>query len=54
MGKIIIDGNSFFEIDEECLKNKKILKKCGLEKYYRSDNNNNKYPNETKKSKKTT
>jgi hypothetical protein len=33
MGKLIIDGNSFFEIDEECLKKKKISKRCGLDKY---------------------
>ena len=33
MGKLIIDGNSFFEIDEECIKNKKISKKCDLDKY---------------------
>ena len=33
MGKLIIDGNSFFEIDDECLKKKKISKKCGLDKY---------------------
>ena len=33
MGRLIIDGNSFFEIDEECLKKRKIPKKCGLDKY---------------------
>lgn len=33
MGRLIIDGNSFFEIDEECIKKKKISKKCGLDKY---------------------
>lgn len=33
MGKLIIDGNSFFEIDEECLKKRKISKSCGLDKY---------------------
>lgn len=33
MGKLIIDGNSFFEIDDECIKKKKISKKCGLDKY---------------------
>lgn len=37
MGKLIIDGNSFFEIDEECLKKKRVLKKCGLDKYLRND-----------------
>lgn len=33
MGKLIIDGNSFFEIDEECIRKKRISKECGLEKY---------------------
>lgn len=33
MGKLIIDGNSFFEIDEECVKKKKISKECDLDKY---------------------
>ena len=33
MGKLIIDGNSVFEIDEECMKKKKISKDCDIEKY---------------------
>lgn len=33
MGKLIIDGNSIFEIDEECIKEKKIPKGCDIEKY---------------------
>ena len=33
MGRLIIDGNTFFEIDEECLKKKKVSKECGLDKY---------------------
>lgn len=33
MGKLVIDGNSFFEIDEECIKKKNISSKCGLDKY---------------------
>jgi len=33
MGKLIIDGNSVFEIDEECIKKKKIPKDCDIEKY---------------------
>ena len=37
MGKLIIDGNSFFEIDEECIKKKRISKKCGLDKYLKDD-----------------
>lgn len=38
MGRLIIDGNSFFEIDEECIKKKKIAKGCDLEKYLKDDN----------------
>lgn len=37
MGKLVIDGNSFFEIDEECIKKKKISKKCGLDKYLKKE-----------------
>ena len=37
MGRLIIDGNSFFEIDEECIKKKRIEKQCGLEKYLKND-----------------
>ena len=37
MGKLIIDGNSFFEIDEECIKKNKISKECGLDKYLKDD-----------------
>ena len=33
MGKLIIDGNSIFEIDEDCVKKKKLSKECDLEKY---------------------
>ena len=33
MGKLVIDGNSFFEIDEECLKKKKLSEKCDIDKY---------------------
>ena len=29
MGRLIIDGNSVFEIDEECLKQKRVPKECG-------------------------
>ena len=34
MGKLIIDGTAFFEIDEECLKKKRPLPTCDLEKYF--------------------
>jgi len=47
MGKLIIDGNSVFEIDEECIKKKKISKKCGLDKYL-----NNKFDKSTRENKK--
>ena len=33
MGKLIIDGNNVFEIDEECIKKRKIPKDCDIEKY---------------------
>ena len=38
MGKLIIDGNSCFEIDEECIKKKKINQSCGLDKYLKENN----------------
>lgn len=37
MGRLIIDGNSVFEIDEECMKKRKIPASCELEKYYKND-----------------
>ena len=37
MGRLIIDGNSVFEIDEECLKKREILKSCDIEKYIKKD-----------------
>lgn len=37
MGKLIIDGNSVFEIDEECIKKKRIPKDCDIEKYMTKD-----------------
>lgn len=37
MGKLIIDGNSVFEIDEECLKKRKISKDCDIDKYLKED-----------------
>jgi len=36
MGKLIIDGNSVFEIDEECVKRRKIPRECDVEKYLNS------------------
>lgn len=34
MGKLIIDGNSVFEIDEECIKRRKPSLDCDIEKYF--------------------
>ena len=39
MGKLIIDGNSVFEIDEECLKKRKPDPNCDIEKYMKSKEN---------------
>lgn len=30
MGKLVIDGNSVYEIDEECARKKKLPKECGI------------------------
>lgn len=37
MGKLIIDGNSVFEIDEQCLKRRKVPKDCEIEKYLQNN-----------------
>ena len=37
MGILIIDGNSVFEIDEECYKKKKIAKECDIDKYMQTN-----------------
>ena len=34
MGKLIIDGNSMYEIDEECMKKRKPSTACDIEKYF--------------------
>ena len=49
MGRLIIDGKSIFEIDEECMKKKKIPKSCDVEKYLKDDYK--KKPDKTKKEK---
>ena len=41
MGRLIIDGNSVFEIDEACIKNKKTAKQCGLDKYLKESESQN-------------
>ncbi len=42
MGKLIIDGNSVFEIDEDCIKQKKIPKECDVQKYITKSKKNTK------------
>ena len=49
MGRLIIDGNSVFEIDENCLKNKKIRKDCDIDKYLGNDIDYKKQKKEKKK-----
>lgn len=39
MGCLIIDGNSVFEIDEECLKRRRPNVACDIEKYLNDVNN---------------
>ena len=34
MGRLIIDGNSVFEIDEECMKRRKPVTECDIDKYF--------------------
>ncbi len=37
MGKLIIDGNNVFEIDEECIKNKRVAEECDIKKYFQNE-----------------
>ncbi len=37
MGRLIIDGNAVFEIDEECLLRRKPAEDCELDKYLQLD-----------------
>ena len=46
MGRLIIDGNSVFEIDEECIRKKKIPKECDVEKYIKKEIRNKKRRNQ--------
>lgn len=41
MGKLIIDGTSVFEIDEECIKRKKVPESCDIKKYLKESPNKN-------------
>ncbi len=37
MGRLIIDGNSVFEIDEECMKRRRAPLNCDVEKYFKDE-----------------
>ena len=37
MSRLIIDGNSVFEIDEECVKERKVAPECNIAKYLVED-----------------
>ena len=41
MGRLIIDGTSVFEIDEECLKKRNVPKECDISKYLEETSENN-------------
>lgn len=41
MRKLIIDGTSVFEIDEECAKRKNVPKNCEIKKYLNETKNKN-------------
>lgn len=45
MGRLIIDGNNVYEIDENCIKNHRVSSQCGvLEKLRESEKNSDKTP----------
>ena len=50
MGKLIIDGNSVFEIDEECLKRKKVPLECDIKKYLQMPKESKELVNQYEKS----
>ena len=41
MGKLIVDGNSVYEIDEECLKNRPVPEECKVYDALRKMENKN-------------
>lgn len=53
MGKLIIDGNSVFEIDEECVKRKNPPESCDIKKYLRETPLKEDTKTKAKKSKRT-
>lgn len=43
MGRLIIDGNNVYEIDENCIKNHRVSSQCGvLEKLMESETHSDK------------
>lgn len=38
MGKLVIDGNAVYEIDEECVKKKHPPKECGIYEHLTQEN----------------
>ena len=45
MGRLIIDGNNVYEIDENCIKNHRVDSKCGvLEKLMESEKRSDQTP----------
>ena len=50
MGRLIIDGNSVFEIDEECLKRRRPSADCDVEKYMSYENKEKHYRSNEDKS----
>ena len=49
MGKLVIDGNSVYEIDEECARKKKLPKECGIYEHLSWQKADNRGKNEKKK-----
>lgn len=33
MGYLVFEGNAFYEIDEECVRNRKVSEECDVMKY---------------------
>lgn len=48
MGRLIIDGNSVFEIDEECMKRRKPSKDCDVDRYVEPTTRQAKEPRSSK------
>ena len=44
MGKLIIDGKSVYEVDEECLKKRKVPPECKVEEALKKQRETKKQP----------